>query len=67
MLYKRPTLWNRLRRNILITEVFRLTKEFAAGIDAAHGLAHGITPSPDSAARAIRARKNPGSACRSRG
>ncbi|CAA0136314.1 Uncharacterised protein [Mycolicibacterium vanbaalenii] len=52
MLHKAPTRWKRPRRKLLTRTVIRLVREFAAGVDAGHAIAHGMAPPPDSAARA---------------
>lgn len=47
MFYKKPTNWQKLRRR----RGMRTVAAFLAGIHAANGIAHGVTPPPDSAAR----------------
>jgi hypothetical protein len=46
MFYRRPSRWNRLRRQSGLRALVR----FAAGIHAANGVAHGVRPARDSAA-----------------
>nr|WP_048633519.1 hypothetical protein [Mycolicibacterium aurum]VEG57775.1 Uncharacterised protein [Mycolicibacterium aurum] len=53
MFYTRPTLWTRLHRIWLSRSAFRPLAQFAAGLSTAHGLAHGVRPSPTSAARRL--------------
>jgi hypothetical protein len=47
MFYKKPTQWQRLRRR----RGLRTIAAFFAGIHAANGVAHGVTPSKASPAR----------------
>ncbi|BBX20259.1 hypothetical protein CRI77_04155 [Mycolicibacterium duvalii] len=52
MFYRRQSRWTQLRVKFFGGSTFRFLKEFVAGIDAGHGIAHGITPPPQSRARA---------------
>jgi hypothetical protein len=47
MFYKRPTQWQMLRRR----RGLRTITAFLAGIHAANGIAHGVTPPKSSPAR----------------
>ena len=51
MFYERHTLRHRMSRKLLSYKAFRHATELAAGVHAANGLTHAVSPSDTSIAR----------------